>query len=481
MRQCATSSFLLLALAAGGWGGRDSVRDDIKGIVEAEARHAGFSGTVLVARGERVVYQGAFGYANREFEAPNTLQTRFNIGSITKTFTALAIAQLMEQGKLDADDPVARFLPEWPAPEKGAITIRHLLTHTSGLYDYANADIVFETLFKRGTRDLIPFVYGPGLSFQPGQGVQYSSGGYILLGAIVEKVSGMTFGDYLRKRILKPAGMERTALLNAEDVVRDKAVGYRRVGRDTYQNRTLWHFPAGPAGGLYTTAGDLLAYVRSLLDGKLTSRRTLGRLLAPASGEDPDRGRAAYGWWIGQVGGRAVVHHTGGTPGFSCSLYLIPDLQYIAIVLSNTFRGTTGITDALNAALTGGDYELADEHTYDLRRAVDLVYAGQVGDARPMLDRIVRAERPSRRAMYFAALARIIQMEDLRGAIAYLDRYITLTPSRATTSLADAWYRKGQAYEKLNEPGTAMACYQKCLALDPQQQRAADGLARVKK
>ena len=452
----------------------------IKDIVEAEARYAYFSGTVLVAKSDRVIYSGAFGYANRNFQVRNTMQTKFNIGSITKTFTALGILQLMEQGKIKAEDPLGKYLPDCPVPEKNDITIHHLLTHTSGLYDFANSAVIFEMLYKRTIEEMMPYVYGEGLLFRPGTDVSYSSGGYILLGAVIEKVSGVPYSQYLSEKILKPARMNETGLLSAEDVSPNKATGYKQLDRGKYLDRTLWHFPGSPAGGLYTTAEDLFRYASALLNKKLLSEKSLELLLSPKT-KEADQGRAAYAWWINTIGNQTAVSHTGGTPGFSSSLYIFPDLGFTAIVLSNSWRGNTGITDLLNLALTGRDDEIADSNTYNLRKAVDLYYAGESAGAISLLDEIIQSAKPSRRAYYFSAAARIAENRDLQKALEYLDRFIGLTDPKLNSPLASAWFQKGQAYEKLNDTEKAGQCYKESLGLDPGQIQAKEALAKIRK
>jgi CubicO group peptidase (beta-lactamase class C family) len=476
------SLVVLVGLLAFGEAGcaRQGLSNKIKDLVEAEARYAYFSGTALVAKDDRVIYAGAFGYANRNFQVPNTLATKFNIGSITKTFTALAVLQLMEQGKIKAEDPLGEFLPDCPVPEKNDITIHHLLTHTSGLYDFANSEVIFEMLYKRSIDEMIPYVYGQGLLFRPGADVSYSSGGFVLLGAVIEKVSGMPFGRYLLEKILKPAGMDHTGLLAAEDVSPDKATGYKQLDRETYLDRTLWHFPGSSAGGIYTTAEDLFRYVRALRDKKLLSAEYLDLLLSPKT-KETEQGRAAYGWWVETMGNQEAIGHRGGTPGFSSSIYMFPGPGYAAIVLSNSWRGNTGLTDQINSALTGREYEIADPNTYNLRKGIDLYYDGRSEDAIPLFDEILRSAKPSRRAYYYAGAARIAEKRDLPKAVEYLDRYIRWTDPKWNSSLAGGWFQKGCAYENMKDLDKAIQCYNESLNLDPGNDQAKAALAKLKK
>jgi len=460
----------------------DALAGKIRQIAESEAMYCDFSGVVCVAQGDTVVYQGAFGYANRDFQVPNTLLTKFNIGSITKTLTALAVVQLSAQGKIDVRAPLAAYLPDCPIPEKAEITIDQLLTHSSGLYDFSNSDVIFELLQdKRSISDFIPYVYGRGLLFKPGSDVSYSSGGYVLLGAVVEKVTGKSYGQYIRDSILEPAGMPNSAILFAEDVSPNKAEGYKPVGRGRFLNRKLLDFPGSSAGGLFTTASDLWNYVRALWGNRLLSREYRELLLAPKSKEAAGRGKAAYGWWRDSINGRDIVYHTGGTPGFSSNLTVFPESGHVAIVLSNSWRGTTGIADAINAAITGGFYEPADQNTLSLRKAVDAYYNGDPREALRLIDEILASDKPSRRAYYFSAVSRLALNIEPQKALLDLDRFIALTDPGLQKTLSAAWLAKGEILEKSDRPEDALAAYRKSLELDPGEEKARAAIDRLKK
>ncbi|MFC1898091.1 serine hydrolase [Candidatus Cloacimonadota bacterium] len=450
-------------------------------IVEAEAQYAYFSGTVIIAENDKIIYRNTFGLANRDFQIPNSFETRYNIGSITKTFTALAIMQLIEAGKLKTTDTLADYLPDCPIPEKNDITIHHLLTHSSGLYDYANDEVIFETLQIREIEEFIPFVYGQGLLFQPGEDLSYSSGGYILLGAIIEKISGLKYSDYLEQNIFKPASMYNSALLYAEDVSPNKAEGYKQLNKEKFENRKLLDFPGSSAGGIYTTAADLLKYFQALVDTKLLSNENINLMLTPNMKQDQKSEIPAYGWWITYINNQKAIFHTGGTPGFSSSLYHFPDQNYTAIVLSNSFRGTTGITDQINNALIEADFETAGPNTYNLRRGIDLFYEGNYSEAIKWLDEIIEIKEPSRRAYYYAAIARIKENTDLHNAIEYLEQYISLTDPASRSSIAYAWYQMGQAYKKLENTGKAKKSYKNSLDTNPDNSYARKALDELKK
>jgi tetratricopeptide (TPR) repeat protein len=217
-----------------------------------------------------------------------------------------------------------------------------------------------------------------------------------------------------------------------------------------------------------------------LLDKKLLSAAYLNLLFSPKT-KEAGQGRAAYGWWIETMGDQETIAHRGGTPGFSSSVYIFPGPGYTAIVLSNSWRGTTGITDLVNSALAGNDYEIADPNTYDLRKGIDMYYDGNSKGAIPLLDEIIKSAKPSRRAYYYAGAARIAENMDYLKAVEYLDRYIRLTDPKWNSSLAGAWFQKGQAYEKMNDAEKAIQCYGESLRLDPGQDQAKEALAKIKK
>ena len=238
-----------------------------------------FSGTVLLAKNGKAVFQKAYGLASKEYNVPNRIDTRFNLGSINKIFTQVAIAQLAESGKLTLDDPIIKLLPDYPnrqAAEK--ITIRQLLDHKSGIGDYVNEK--FSATPKDNFRriaDFLPLFAAEPLAFEPGTNNQYSNGGYIVLGAIIEKVSGQDYYTYVREHVFKPAGMENTEYYEADAVVPNVATGYTlrsKAGGDARRNNIYLRPGRGSsAGGGYSTTDDLLKFTIALRNRKLIANR----------------------------------------------------------------------------------------------------------------------------------------------------------------------------------------------------------------
>ncbi len=243
--------------------------DSVEHHLNEKERSGRFSGVVLIARDGRLLLHKAYGYARRENNQKNATGTRFNIGSITKSFTALAIHQLVEKGGLSVDDTLIKFFPDYP--DKNAarkITIRHLLEMRSGV-----GDIFGEKFTKspkesfRTLNDYLPLFIEKPLQFEPGTSQQYSNGGFILLGLIIEKVSGMDYYDYVNENIFRPAGMTASGWPLADDAGTDIAVGYTRPrGTDGPLRPNTEMMPArgSSAGGSYSTALDLLKYIQAL-------------------------------------------------------------------------------------------------------------------------------------------------------------------------------------------------------------------------
>lgn len=228
-----------------------------------------FSGVVLIANDGTPVVEKAYGFADRDAKRPNTLSTRFNIGSINKDFTKTAINQLIAQGKLALTDTIGKIFPGYPNRDAHTATVEQLLNHTAGIANFFGP--AFDAAPKdrfRSNADYFDFVAPMPLTFPPGAGRLYCNGCYIVLGAVIEKVSGMTYEDYVQKHIFEPAGMRTAGAL--DDSAPDVAMGYiRRDGGTLVPNRGTRGARGSAAGGGYATAADLLAYDKALGAGTL--------------------------------------------------------------------------------------------------------------------------------------------------------------------------------------------------------------------
>jgi CubicO group peptidase (beta-lactamase class C family) len=277
-----------------------------------------FSGTVLLARNGKPLFQRAYGLASNEYNVPNQIDTRFNLGSINKVFTQIAIGQLAESSKLALDDRIIKYLPDYPnrqAAEK--VTIRQLLEHSSGIGDFFNEKYVAMPKDKiRRNADFLPLFAAEPLAFEPGTKNQYSNGGYIVLGAIIEKVSTQDYYTYVREHIFKPAGMENTDSYEADASVPNVATGYTRhsgAGGDARRNN-IYTRPArgSSAGGGYSTVEDLLKFTIALQSRKLLANKEN----------------------VGMMAGDGLGI-AGGAPGINAVVEMDPVSGYTIIALSN--------------------------------------------------------------------------------------------------------------------------------------------------
>jgi D-alanyl-D-alanine carboxypeptidase len=287
-------------------------------LLEAETQADEFSGVVLIAKNFQVLFHQAYGFADREKKIPNQKDTKFNLGSINKNFTRAAILQLEKRGKLSLPDPIRKFLPDYPnrqAAEK--VTIQQLLDMTSGIGDFFGPR--YEATPKESIRrlqDYLPLFADRPLEFEPGTNNRYSNGGYIVLGVILEKASGLDYYTYVRENIFKPNGMLDTDSYERDKPVPNLALGYTRRGRsagERVSNLATLPGRGSSAGGGYSTAEDLLKYVQAL---------SLGKIFLPD---------IANGLGI-----------AGGAPGINSNLEWDRRSGYVVIVLTNFDPPTAG-------------------------------------------------------------------------------------------------------------------------------------------
>lgn len=285
--------------------------DSVSTLVETLSRADEFSGVVLIAKKEKTIFERATGFADKAHSIPNKIDTRFNVGSINKTFTQLAIRKLAEQGELNLDDTIDKYLPDYPNKEAATkVTIAHLLNMSSGIGD------VFGERYRntpkeeiRSIRDYLPLFADLPLAFKPGTQRQYSNGGYIVLGAIIEKITGMEYYAYIRETIYKPAGMLNSDWYPKSEEVENRAEGYTQTeGGNRIRNVETLPGRGSSAGGGYSTAHDLLNYTKAL-----------GEKRIGAKGYDG-------------AGGLGIA---GGAPGLNAALEWQPDSGYTVVVLSN--------------------------------------------------------------------------------------------------------------------------------------------------
>ena len=330
----------------------------VKGYVERLASRDAFSGTVLLAKKGQPLYSAAFGEANKDFGVKNTLDTKFNLGSMNKMFTAVAVMQLVEAGKLSLDDTLGKFLPAGAMkPDVLAkVRVKHLLSHTSGLGSYFTVEWDRQSrALWRSVDDWMRLVKDESLQFEPGTRWAYSNTGMLVLGKVIEKASGQDYFAYVREHIAKPAGMTNTDAYELDRVNRNLAVGYEREGEDAngpiYRNNIFMHvIRGGPAGGGYSTVGDLTRFAEALKSGKLVSAASVRTLTTPK----PELGSPEYGYgFVIDAGGR-VVGHSGGFPGINSQLDIYVGEDYTLAVMSNYGGGAEPVMEKARSLILAG-------------------------------------------------------------------------------------------------------------------------------
>lgn len=344
LRLAALVLFLVPALATA----QDVARMDQ--IVTTRVDDNSFMGTVLVARGDQVLLSKGYGFANLEWNVPNTPSTRFRLGSITKQFTAAAIVLLAERGQLAFEDPVKKHWPDAP-PAWEAITVFHLLTHTSGIPSFTNyPDYMQEWKYHESPPEKsLEHVRGKPLDFAPGERMSYNNSGYVLLGLLIERVSGQTYADFLRDNIFEPLGMNDSGYdLNAT-IIANRAAGYSRspegVRNAPYVDMTIPH----GAGALYSTTEDLLKWTRGVFGGKLVSVASLEKMTTPFKND------YAFGLVVNNAGDRKTIMHGGSIEGFNTELRYYPDSKITVVVLANVNGPTAGQLAGQLGALAHGE------------------------------------------------------------------------------------------------------------------------------
>jgi D-alanyl-D-alanine carboxypeptidase len=301
------------------------------------------SGVVLVAKDGVTIASKAAGIANKAANAPIDLNTKFNLGSMNKMFTAVAIAQLAQAGKLSFMDTVGKHLPDYPNKEVAdRVTVHQLLTHTSGMGMYWNEKFKEQREKLLTVAAHLPLFASDPLAFAPGEKFQYSNAGYMLLGAIIEKVSGQDYHSYVQEHVYKPAGMNDTGFYDPGKEISNIAVGYTKMSPDGQpraeirDNTNLREVRGGPAGGGFSTAPDLVKFQQALFSYKLLDKAHVE--LVTTGKVDGPRGMGKYGYGFGDnnLGGKRSVGHNGGFPGIAANFEMFPESGYTAVELMNT-------------------------------------------------------------------------------------------------------------------------------------------------
>ena len=320
-----------------------------------------FNGSVLVAEHGKVIYKKGLGLANMEWEIPNTTETKFRLASVTKQFTAMAVLQLVAQGKIKLDGKISDYLPDYRKDTGEKITIHQLLNHTSGIPSYTGFPGFFQDVSRNPFKvdDFVKKYASKDLEFEPGSKFSYNNSGYFLLGAIIEKVTGKPYEQVLKENIFEPLGMKNTGYDHFDTLIQKRATGYQKAGGDDRYVNAPYLDMSIPyaAGSLYSTVEDLYLWDQALYGDSLLSAELKELMFKP------NLENYAYGWTIRKASFDdkiPVIAHNGGINGFSTTIVRFPADKNLIVLLDNTASG--GNIDRLSLAIT----QILYDRPYDL-------------------------------------------------------------------------------------------------------------------
>ena len=337
------AALVLLGMAGGAALARneDAVSAKVDTVVEGQRKAQKIPGvSVAVCRDGKIVKASGYGLANVELDAPVTPATIFQTGSVGKQFTSMAVMMLMEEGKIGLDEKISKYIAEAPTAWKD-VTVRNLLTHTSGIADYGAEEATMSKGVINFRKDyteeeLIQAFAKMPMDFAPGEKWSYSNTGYVLLGAIIHRVTGKFYGDFLQERIFKPLGMGSTRIISEADIVPHRSSGYLLV-KGELKNQE-WVAPTlntTADGALYTNVLDLAKWDAALYTTKLIKESSFEEMWTPVKLNDGKTYPYGFGWRLKSVGGRRVVSHDGAWQGFTMSIARYLDDHLTVIVMTN--------------------------------------------------------------------------------------------------------------------------------------------------
>ena len=332
-------------------------RQEIDHIIKAYEAINKFNGTALVHYQNTTIFERSYGWQNAEKKTLNQNKNVYQIASLTKSFTALVIVKLNEEGKISFKDPISKYIADYPRGNE--ITVEHLLTHTSGIYEALQNKEYFRLLHtgKIITKnEQLSFFKNETLGFEPGTQFSYTNSGYILLGMIIEKVTGLSYEDAVRKIILNPLKMTQTGFDYLALKSPYKTIPYSYISKTKQEKTEIWNPTfTGPAGQIYSTAEDLCKYYEGLRDYKIVSREAFKKATKPyLSGY-------GYGWFIDDLYGKKLINHGGNIEGSTSYFAMLPDDDLCLILLNNiTSRKLEKAGNTILAAILGQSYTLPE-------------------------------------------------------------------------------------------------------------------------
>ncbi|WP_294271255.1 serine hydrolase [uncultured Chryseobacterium sp.] len=291
-------------------------------------------GVFLVSQKGKTLYEKAFGKANIELDVNMTSGNVFQIGSMTKQFTAIAVLILESRGKLSVNDPVSKYIPDYPSGN--VITIHHLLTHTSGIKDFTRMKSLSDIAQKEMTpKQMVDFFKNETPDFKPGEKFEYNNSGYVLLGYLIELISGERYEDFIRKNIFEKADMKNSCYASDRKIIKNRAYGYHQK-TDGYVNKTIINFSVPfSSGSLMSTAEDMVRWQHALNTGLILDAEHTRKAFTPYSLNNGEKLTYGYGWHLKDINGIPTREHGGSVFGFKSMAVYIPSLDIYVVGFSN--------------------------------------------------------------------------------------------------------------------------------------------------
>ena len=455
--------------------------EQIEKLLTTYEEYGKFNGSVLVSEQGKVIYKKGFGMANMEWDIPNQPNTKHLIASITKQFTAMLILQLVAEGKLDLQEPITTYLPDYPKGSGDIITTHHLLTHTSGIPDY--------TEFPKFMEDESRNPYSPAafvktfdekeLDFKPGEKYSYSSSGYFILGVLIEKLSGKSYEQILKDKIFTPLNMKDTGYDNHKDILKNRAAGYEKENGNYINSSYLDMTIPYAAGSLYSTVEDLYKWDQALYTTTILPKEYMTMYFKPYIPAF-DKKHYAYGWEVGydKIGSSKdsiyTIGHDGSINGFNTNISRATSDKSLVVLLNNTgYAPLYEMTRAIRGIMYGKEYHIPKQTVADVVLAV--IEEKGIDEAISKYHSIKDSETYSLSARDMNEMGYLLMGSGRKEEASKVFELIT----KEFPTSSKAYDSYGESLMKLGKKELAVKNYRKSVTLNPNNQNGIDSLKKL--
>ena len=455
--------------------------EQIEELLSTYEAYGKFNGSVLVSEQGKVIYKKGFGMANMEWDIPNEPNTKHRLGSITKQFTAMLILQLVAEGKLDLQAPISSYLPDYPKASGDIITIHHLLTHTSGIPNYTAFPKFMEDESRNpySPEDFVKKFDEKALDFTPGEKFSYSNSGYFLLGVIAEKLSGKSYEQLLHEKIFTPLKMNDTGYDNHDDILKNRATGYEKQGKDYVNSQYIDMTIPYAAGSMYSTVEDLYIWDQALYTTTLLPKKYMTLYFKPYI---PAFGSAqyAYGWGVGyeKIGSSTdsiyTIGHGGGINGFNTNISRATSTKSMIVLLNNTGGAPLNeMTRAIRGIMHSKAYDMPKKSVADAIWTVIEEKGIDAGIAHYNSIKDDKGYDLSEREMNIIGY-QLMASDKFEAASRVFQLNVDAFPTSSNT-----YDSLGESFMKLGENDLAIKNYRKSVELNPNNQVGIDALKKL--